>query len=87
VPSHAAILFGEQNKHLFEGLMKIQYVIGINGYTLLIYRSLARQYGYSIIDFSGISFDFDSIYATLEEATIEGRTAVNLACDFDRNLQ
>lgn len=65
--------------------MKIQSVIGINGYTLLIYRSLDHLYRFSIIDFSGIAFNFDSIFLTAEEADFKGRAAVEIACDFDHN--
>jgi hypothetical protein len=67
--------------------MKIQEVIGIDGYTLLIYRSLDRLYRFSIIDFSGIAFNFDSIFLTAEEANIKGRAAVEIACEFDMNTQ
>lgn len=67
--------------------MKIQDVIGIDGYTLLIYRSLDRLYRFSIIDFSGIAFNFDSIFLTAEEANIKGRAAVEIACEFDLNTQ
>lgn len=67
--------------------MKIQDVIGIDGYTLLIYRSLDRLYRFSIIDFSGIAFNFDSIFLTAEEANIKGRAAVEIACEFDMNTQ
>lgn len=67
--------------------MKIQDVIGIDGYTLLVYRSLDRLYRFSIIDFSGIAFNFDSIFLTAEEANIKGRAAVEIACEFDMNTQ
>ena len=67
--------------------MEIQSVIGIDGYTLLIYRSLDCLYHFSIIDFSGIAFSFDSIFLTAEEANRKGRAAVEIACDFDLNLQ
>lgn len=63
--------------------MKIQSVIGIDGYTLLIYRSLDRLYRFSIIDFAGVTFDFDSDFLTAKEANIQGRMAVELACVFD----
>ena len=67
--------------------MKIQDVIVIDGYTLLIYRSSDRRYRYSIIDFSGIPFDFDSISISAAEAKLKGRAAVKIASDFDRNTQ
>ena len=67
--------------------MEIKDVIGIDGYTLLIYRSLDRLYRFSIIDFSGIAFNFDSLFLTAEEANIKGRAAVEIACEFDLNTQ
>ena len=67
--------------------MEIQDVIGIDGYTLLVYRSLDRLYRFSIVDFSGIAFNFDSIFLTREEANIKGRAAVEIACEFDLNTQ
>lgn len=67
--------------------MKIQNVIGINGYTLLVYRSLDQLYRFSIIDFSGMAFGFDSIFLTADEAIIKGRAAVEIACELDHNHQ
>lgn len=67
--------------------MKIEHVIGIDGYTLLVYRSSDQLYRFSIIDFSGISFSFDSIFLTAEEANIKGRAAVEIACEFDSSVQ
>lgn len=66
--------------------MQIQNVIGINGYTLLVYRTLDKLYHFSIIDFSGIPFNFDSIFLTAEEAVVKGRAAVDIARDFDCNF-
>ena len=66
--------------------MQIENVIGINGYTLLVYCTLDKLYRFSIIDFSGTAFSFDSIFLTAEEANVKGRAAVEIACDFDLNL-
>lgn len=66
--------------------MEIKNVIGINGYTLLVYRTLDKLYHFSIIDFSGIPFNFDSIFLTAEEANVKGRAAVEMACEFDHNF-
>ena len=66
--------------------MEINNIIGINGYTLLIYRTLDKLYHFSIIDFSGIPFNFDSIFLTAEEANVKGRAAVEIACDFDHDI-
>ena len=65
--------------------MEINNIIGINGYTLLIYRTIDKLYHFSIIDFSGIAFNFDSIFLTAEEANIKGRAAVEMAREFDHN--
>jgi hypothetical protein len=67
--------------------MKIQNIIGIDGYTLLIYRSPDQLYRFSIIDCSGIAFSFDSIFLTSEEANIKGRAAIEIAFDFDKYPQ
>ena len=67
--------------------MNINSVIGIDGYTLLVYRSADLLYRFSIIDSSGIAFSFDSIFLTAEEANIKGREAVKVAFDFDRHPQ
>ncbi|MGD1919266.1 MAG: hypothetical protein ACFCAD_10480 [Pleurocapsa sp.] len=66
--------------------MEIKNVIGIDGYTLLIYRTLDKLYHFSIIDFSGIPFNFDSIFLTAEEADVKGRAAIEMACEFDHNF-
>jgi hypothetical protein len=67
--------------------MKIQNVIGIDGYTLLVYRLSDRLYRFSIIDSLGIAFNFDNIFLTPEEATIKGRSAIEIAFDFDKHPQ
>lgn len=67
--------------------MKINSVIGIDGYTLLVYCSEDRLYRFSIIDSLGIAFNFDSIFLTAEEANIKGKEAVEVAFDFDRQTQ
>lgn len=67
--------------------MIIQNVIGIDGYTLCVYRSSDRLYHFSIIDSNGTAFHFDSIFLTAEEANIKGRAAVEIAFDFDRHPQ
>ena len=66
--------------------MEVKNVIGIDGYTLLIYRSLDLLYRFSIIDYSGIAFNFDSVFLTAEEANIKGREAIEVAWEFDSNL-
>lgn len=66
--------------------MKVQNVIGIDGYTLLVYRSLDQLYRFSIIDFSGIPFSFDSVFLTAEDAQEKGLAAVEIACEFDRHV-
>jgi hypothetical protein len=66
--------------------MKIQHVIGIDGYTLLVYRSIDQLYRFSIIDFSGIAFSFERVFLSPEEAKIKGRDAIENAFNFDRHL-
>lgn len=67
--------------------MKIHNVIGIDGYTLIVYCSLDQLYRFSIIDCSGIAFNFDNLFLTAEEASIKGRAAIEIAFDFDRYPQ
>jgi len=67
--------------------MKIQNVIGIDGYTLMVYRSSDELYRFSIIDFSGMTFGFDNLFLTANEAIIKGRAAVEMACELDHNHQ
>lgn len=67
--------------------MKINNIIGINGYTLLVYRSQDQLYRFSVIDCSGIAFNFDSIFLCAEEANIKGRAAIEIAFDFDKHPQ
>jgi hypothetical protein len=64
--------------------MTIQHVIGIDGYTLLVYRSSDQLYRFSIVDVSGIAFNFDSLFLTAEEAKIKGRDAIENAFSFER---
>lgn len=64
--------------------MTIQHVIGIDGYTLLVYRSPDQLYRFSIVDVSGIAFNFDSLFLTAEEARIKGRDAIENAFSCDR---
>ena len=67
--------------------MKIQNVIGIDGYTLMVFRSTDQLYRFSIIDFSGMAFGFDSIFLTADEAVVKGRDAIEMAYEFDHNHQ
>lgn len=67
--------------------MIIQNVVGINGYTLLVYRASDYLYRFSIVDSLGIAFNFDNVFLTAEEANIKGRVAVEIAFDFDRHPQ
>ena len=63
--------------------MKIETLVGLKGYTLIVYRGFDYLYRFSIIDFSGILYNFDSIFLTAQEANQKGREAVELAFDFD----
>ena len=65
--------------------MKIQSLLGIGGYTLVVYRGFDDLYRFSIIDFTGLPYNFDSLFLTAPEALSQGREAVKLAFDFDVN--
>lgn len=65
--------------------MKIQNVIGIDGYTLLVYRSIDQLYRFSIIDFSGIAYGFDSVFLTAKQANLEGRAIVEIAFNINQH--
>ncbi len=65
--------------------MKIETLIGINEYTLVVYAYPDGFYRFCIIDSLGIPYDFDSVFLSAEEANQKGRDAVNLACEFDLN--
>jgi len=67
--------------------MIIENVIGIDDYTLLVYRSDDHLYRFSIIDALGIAFSFDNVFLTAEEANMKGRAAVEIAFDFDKHPQ
>jgi hypothetical protein len=64
--------------------MTIQHVIGIDGYTLLVYRSSDHLYRFSIADFSGTAFNFDNLFLTAEEAKMKGRDVIENAFSCDR---
>jgi hypothetical protein len=65
--------------------MNIGTLVGINDYTLMVYAYPDGFYRFSIIDATGIPYNFDSAFLTAEEADRKGRDAVNLACEFDLN--
>ena len=65
---------------------KIYSIIGIDDFTLLVYRSEDRLYRFSIIDGYGCAFNFDGVVTTEEEASVKGRIAIEIALDFDRNF-
>lgn len=66
--------------------MKISSVIGIDGFTLLVYREIDGLYRFSILDSLGTAFNFDGVFATEEEANIKGRIAIEITLDFDKNF-
>ncbi|MGF1539717.1 MAG: hypothetical protein ACFCU5_04580 [Pleurocapsa sp.] len=65
--------------------MKIDTLVGINNYTLVIYAYPDGFYRFCIIDSTGIPYNFDSMFLTAEEANQKGKDAVNLAYEFDLN--
>ena len=65
--------------------MKIDTLLGIDDYTLMIYAYPDGFYRFSIIDSIGMSYDFDSIFINAEDARQKGKEAVKLAFEFDLN--
>lgn len=65
--------------------MKIDTLLGIDDYTLMIYAYPDGFYRFSIIDAIGMSYDFDSIFINAEDARQKGKEAVKLAFEFDLN--
>jgi predicted Fe-Mo cluster-binding NifX family protein len=61
--------------------MRIEEVININGYTLMVYYTPGRCYQFSIIDVDGMVYDFDDIFYTAEAAEREGRAAIRVVSD------
>ena len=66
--------------------MKIYSVVGIDGFTLLVYCLADRLYRFSIIDSLGTAFNFDGVFTTEEEASAKGRIAIEISLDFDKNF-
>ena len=65
--------------------MKIDTLVGINNYTLLIYSYPKGFYRFCIIDCAGVAYNFDSIFANAKAAYESGKNAVKLAFEFDIN--
>jgi hypothetical protein len=65
--------------------MKIDTLVGINNYTLMIYSYSKGFYSFSIIDCSGAAYNFDSIFSNSKDAYESGKNAVKLAFEFDLN--
>lgn len=65
--------------------MKIDTLLGIDNYTLMVYAYPDGFYRFSIIDPLGISYDFDSVFLNAENACQKGKDAVKLAFEFDLN--
>jgi hypothetical protein len=67
--------------------MKIETLIGIDCYTLSIYRDVDKLYRFCIIDFAGFVSNFERVFLTAQEAEIEGRSIVKqfFESNFPRN--
>lgn len=65
--------------------MKIETLIGLDNYTLMVYAYPDGFYRFCIIDPTGIAYDFDSIFLNSEDAIEKGTDAVKLAFEFDGN--
>ncbi|MGF1539718.1 MAG: hypothetical protein ACFCU5_04585 [Pleurocapsa sp.] len=65
--------------------MKIDTLVGINNYTLMVYSYPKGFYSFCIIDRSGATYNFDSIFSNSTDAYFSGKNAVKLAFEFDLN--
>ena len=57
-------------------VMKIKSVIGINGYTLMVYLRSDRFYGFSVIDKQGKVYTCDSKFSSVDSATLLAISAI-----------
>ncbi len=65
--------------------MKIDTLVGIDNYTLMIYSYAKGVYSFCLIDPSGISYNFDSMFLNSKDAYESGKNGVKLAFEFDLN--
>ena len=65
--------------------MKIDTLVGIANYTLVVYSYDKGFYQFCIIDRYGVMYNFDSIFSNSKDAYESGKNAVNLAFEFDLN--
>lgn len=65
--------------------MKIDTLVGIDNYTLLVYYYPTGFYQFCIIDGAGKTYSFNSIFLNAKDAYERGKNAVRLAFDFDIN--
>lgn len=65
--------------------MKIDTLVGIDNYTLVIYYYPTGFYQFCIIDRAGKSYNFNSIFLNAQDAYERGKNAIKLAFDFDVN--
>ena len=57
--------------------MKIEVLIGIEDYKLMVYRSSERLYHFSIIDRENILHNFEGIYRNRESAIARGKSVMS----------
>ena len=68
---------------MFEVGMKIQYVVGINGHTLLVYCCADTSYRFSIIDMTGKSHTCPHSFPSVSSATFMGTAAIQQTFNSD----
>lgn len=56
--------------------MKIQALLGINGYNLMVCQSTRNLYHFSILDRSIVVHNFDGVYPNLEAAIARGKSVI-----------
>jgi hypothetical protein len=56
--------------------IRIEYLIAIEDYILMVYYSSCHGYQFSIVDEIGIVYELDEIFYTAEAALTEGKTAI-----------
>jgi hypothetical protein len=56
--------------------IRIEFLIAIENWILMVYYSPRHCYQFSILDEIGIVYQLDEIFYTAEAALIEGKTAI-----------
>jgi hypothetical protein len=56
--------------------IRIEFLIAIEDYILMVYYSSIHGYQFPIVDEIGIVYELDEIFYTADAALIEGKTAI-----------